>query len=303
MQFPTCTGPAEGKIPVLEGNQRPGTLFNKLILQLKVTKWEKDVLIRTAVLPFIQIKGMLLMRRSSGIPGRHANKRTHPQTDTHWDALAKLACIQQQNDNSVVGYYEWEGFSRSRASNTSSLTCFAPHKHVRRAGTLHAYIPAHITTETADTDTSAREKIFKVSFTCCERCSGCDHMMMDGEIRGKKKEPFSPINSTVAFSPTPASMLLAMCLCRSVCLFLSLAGGWERGEMGKKKWGKGGEESAAVLSSHLIKDHFSRHTLKGKCERANVCVCEGKPEIIKGKMQQKYEFYKVFQSNCSPEPY
>lgn len=236
MQFPTCTGPAEGKIPVLEGNQRPGTLFNKLILQLKVTKWEKDVLIRTAVLPFIQIKGMLLMRRSSGIPGRHANKRTHSQTDTHWDALAKLACIQQQNDNSVVGYYEWEGFSRSRASNTSSLTCFAPHKHVRRAGTLHAYIPAHITTETADTDTSAREKIFKVSFTCCERCSGCDHMMMDGEIRGKKKS-----RSLLLTPPLPSLPPLPACC--SPCVFVALSAcscrsqGVEKGvRWGKKRW-------------------------------------------------------------------
>lgn len=83
MQFLACAKPAEGKIPLLEGNQSPGTLFNKLILQLKVTKWEKDVLVRTAVVPFIRIKGMLLMRRSCGIPLRHANKRTHSQTDTH----------------------------------------------------------------------------------------------------------------------------------------------------------------------------------------------------------------------------
>lgn len=126
--------------------------FNKLILQLQVTKWEKDVLIRAAVLPFIRIKGTLLMRRSSGIPGRHANKRAHSQTDTHWDALVKLACTQQQNDNSVVGYYEWEwaGFFRSWARNTSSLTCFAPHKHTHRTGMAHAYIPAHVNTETAD---------------------------------------------------------------------------------------------------------------------------------------------------------
>lgn len=135
----------------------------------------------------------------------------------------KLACIQQQNDNSVVGYYKWEGFFRSRASNTSSLTCFSPHKHVRCYGKLHAYIPAHVNTETANNGTSVRGKIFKVSFACCERCSGCDHMMMGGELRGG--EQFSPINSTIAFSPTPASMLLAMCLCCSVCLFLWLAGG------------------------------------------------------------------------------
>lgn len=137
MQFPACAELAEGKIPMLEGNQSPGTL-NKLILQLKVTKWEKDVLIRAAALPFIQIKGMLLMRRSSGIPGRHANKLMHLHTDTHWDALVKLACIQQQNDNSVVGYYEWEGFFRSQASNTSTLARFAPHKHAAR---VHSCAP------------------------------------------------------------------------------------------------------------------------------------------------------------------
>lgn len=136
------------------------------------------------MLPFIQIKGTLLMCCSSGIPGRHANKRTHSETDTHREALVKLACIQQQNDNSVVGYYEWEGFFRSRASNTSSLTCFSPHKHVRCYGKLHAYIPAHVNTETANNGTSVRGKIFKVSFACCERCSGCDHMMMGGELRG-----------------------------------------------------------------------------------------------------------------------
>lgn len=110
----------------------------------------------------------------------------------------KLACIQQQNDNSVVGYYEWEGFFRSRASNTSSLTCFSPHKHVRCYGKLHAYIPAHVNTETANNGTSVRGKIFKVSFACCERCSGCDHMMMGGELRGVGgwgggEEQFSPI--------------------------------------------------------------------------------------------------------------
>lgn len=222
------------------------------------------------------------MRRLSGIPGRHANKHTHSQTDTHWDALVKLACIQQQN-NSVVGSYEWEGFFfHSQASKAPSLTCSAPHRHAQRMGTLHAYITAHINTETADTGTSAWEKIFKVSFTCCERCSGCDHMMMDGEIRGKK-ELFSPVNSTIAFSSTPASMLLAMCLCRSVCLFLSLAGSWEEGEMGGKKERKKREEkeSATILSSHLIKDHFSRHTLEGKSKQVCVCVCvwvKGKAE-------------------------
>lgn len=77
-----------------------------------------------------------------GIPGRHANKHTHPQTDTHiWDALVKLACLQQQNHNSVVGYYEWEwaGFFRCGASNTSSLTCFPAHKHTWRVSTLHTH--------------------------------------------------------------------------------------------------------------------------------------------------------------------
>lgn len=172
--------------------------------------------------------------RLGSLGGMQTN--THSQTDTHWDARVKLARIQQQNDNYVVGYYEWEwaGFFCSWASNTSSLTCFAPHKHAPCTGTLHAHIPVHVNTETADTGTSAqgKKKILKVPFTGCERGSGCDHMMMDGEIRGKK-EPFSPINSTIAFSPTPASLLHAMRLCHSVCLFLSLAGGMrQRGDGG-----------------------------------------------------------------------
>lgn len=120
-------------------------------------------------------------------------------------------------------------------------------------------------------------------------------MMIDGEI-SRKKEPFSPINSTTALSPTPASMLL----CRSVCLFVSLAGSREGDEIGGEKGEKEGEQSAVVLSSYLIKDHFSRHTLKGKCEQVCTCVRESRKLL---KMQQKCEFYKVFQSNCSPKPY
>lgn len=95
----------------------------------------------------------------------------------------------------MAGYYEWEwaGFFRSWASNTSSLTCFAPHEHAPRTGTLHTHIPVHVKTERADTGTSAQEekKILKVPFTGCERGSGCDHMMMDGEIRGKKRAVLS----------------------------------------------------------------------------------------------------------------
>lgn len=121
----------------------------------------------------------------------------------------------------MVGYYEWEGCFCSRANNTSSLTCFAPHKRMQRTGTLHAYIPARVFTETADTGTSAWEKIFKVSFTCCERCSGCDHMMMDGEIRGVVGWWGGESRSLLLTPPLPSLPPLPVCC--PPCVFVALS--------------------------------------------------------------------------------
>lgn len=46
----------------------------------------------------------------------------------------------------------------SWASNTSSMTCFTPHKQPLHTGTLYAHIPAHVNTERDDTGASAQER-------------------------------------------------------------------------------------------------------------------------------------------------
>jgi len=83
----------------------------------------------------------------------------------------------------------------------------------------------------------------------------------------KKGTLFSPFNSHIALSSS-----VAVCLCHRVCRFLSLSGVRERERESEKERErvdeKGGRERVVVLRSQLIKDHFSRHRLRGV-----VCVC------------------------------
>lgn len=92
--------------------------------------------------------------------------QTHTHTHTHIkDALLKLACLQQYNHNSVVGFYEWEWaifffFSfRCRADNASSLTCFPAHTHMADKHITHTHIPAHINIEKLDVGVSRGENL------------------------------------------------------------------------------------------------------------------------------------------------
>lgn len=73
---------------------------------------------------------------------------------------------------------------------------------------------------------------------------------------------------SLPLSPPPLLPAVALRLWHPVCRLLRLSGGpRENGEMKK-----GGRERVVVLCSHLIKDHFGRHRLRG-VECVFVCVC------------------------------
>lgn len=153
-----------------------------------------------------------------GIPGRHAKRaHTHSQTDTCiWHALARLVCLQQQNRNSAVGYYEWEWESFSFflfAVGRATHPAWPASLHTKHTWRISAHYP-HTNTHTCSYKHWEAWRWYRLgrkSLKCPSQapmiCSRCDHMMMDGEMekwkREKKRTSFSPINSSVPLPPPP----------------------------------------------------------------------------------------------------
>ncbi len=166
-----------------------------------------------------------------------AYKLTYSHTDTHiWDALVKLAGLQLQNHNSVVGYYEWEWAGFSLRGEKHIQPDLLPYTH--SVSTLHTHTHEHW--KAWRWYQLGRKSLKCPSQALWSALAVITWWWMGGwsnEIEKKKETLFSPINSTIAFSLSTPSVCRSLYVFVTLSVCVSLSGVRERED---EKGGRGG---------------------------------------------------------------